>query len=118
MKKFIIGSAFFAPALAMAQTPLTNVSSIVTQIGRIIGLLIPITAALALLYFFWGLAQFILHSDDEEARKKARQQMIWGIVALFVIASVWGLVQFLGTAIGVDQTGGAQNIPTVNITPH
>ncbi len=85
-------------------------TNIVTPIGRIINLLIPIVFALALLYFFWGLAQYILASGDPTAQESGRNKMIWGIVALFVMASVWGLVRFLGTAIGVNQDAA----PSVN----
>jgi len=38
--------------------------------------------------------------------------MIWGLVALFVMVSVWGLVRFIGDAVGVDQ-GGDIEVPTV-----
>lgn len=108
-KALIIGSSFLLPFVAFAQ--LSDVEkNIVTPIGRIINLLIPIVFALALLYFFWGLAQYILASGDPASQESGRSKMIWGIVALFVMASVWGLVKFLGDSIGITQTGG----PTVN----
>lgn len=56
---------------------------------------IPIVAGIALLVFFWGLAQVIFKADDEDARIKGRQVMIWGIIALFVMVSVWGIVNLL-----------------------
>src|SRR2546426_844821 len=100
MKKSLIAiGAFLLPLVASAQ--LTNlINNIINPIGRIIGLLIPIVFALALLYFFWGLAQYILNSGDEAAQAEGRRKMIWGIVALFVMSAVWGLVRFLGTAVG------------------
>lgn len=108
-KALIIGISFLLPVVVLAQ--LSNLeTNIVTPIGRIINLLIPIVFALALLYFFWGLAQYILASGDPTAQESGRNKMIWGIVALFVMASVWGLVRFLGTAIGVNQDAA----PSVN----
>ena len=64
MKKALIaGASFLLPVLAGAQ--LTNVQdNIITPIGNIINMLIPIVFALAMLYFFWGLAQYILNSGD------------------------------------------------------
>jgi hypothetical protein len=110
MKKvLIVGASFLLPLAAFAQ--LTNLeTNIVTPIGRIINLLIPIVFALALLYFFWGLAQYILSSGDPAKQEEGKNKMIWGIVALFVMAAVWGLVRFLGEAIGITQSPG----PTVN----
>jgi amino acid transporter len=124
MKKLLYGALLFAPALTFAQSTgsanLTNIENLARSIGRIINILIPIVAALALLYFFWGLAQFILHSGEDDAREKAKGQMIWGIVALFVIVAVWGLVGFIADALGLGSdvdNPAQQDIPSVDITP-
>jgi len=112
----VIGTiaAFALPFVALAQNnpDLGGIDSATNQIGNIIDNLIPIIAALALLFFFWGLATFILAAGDEEKRKSGKQMMIWGIVALFVMAAIWGIIQFLGGLFGV-QTGGSIDVPTV-----
>ena len=91
-------------ALALPLTSfaaLGNIDSLVTDVGNIINKIIPIMFALALLGFFYGLVRYIFgKEDDKDAAKKT---MIWGVVALFVMASVWGLVTFIGTAVGVNQ---------------
>lgn len=104
MKKVIyVLSAFsiLAPALAAAQQ-LNNVNSLVTSIGTIIKNILPIVFALILVYFFWGLGVFVLHSSDSDKRKEGQGIMLWGIIALFVAASVWGIVRFIGDAVGVN----------------
>ena len=113
-KALIIGVSFLLPLVAGAQ--FDNVEdNIVEPIGRIIGLLIPIVFALALLYFFWGLATYILSAEQD--KDLAKKRMLWGIVALFVMASVWGLVRFLGDAVGIDQ-GDDVIVPGVpGVTP-
>ena len=30
--------------------------------------------------------------------------MIWGVIALFVMVSIWGIIAFLGEVIGLDET--------------
>ncbi len=115
MKKIVISaSLFLVPALAFAQT-LSNVSRLIDSVRGIIDVLIPLVAALALLYFFWGLAQFILATGrgDEDAREKGKNIMIWGIVALFVMVSVWGLVRFVGDALLGGSSPQTQPIPGV-----
>lgn len=87
---------------------LGNIDSLVTDIGNIINKIIPILFALALLVFFWGLVKYILGGAED--KDKAKNLMIWGVVALFVMASVWGLVKFIGTAVGV----GTDAAPSVN----
>lgn len=112
MKKLaLIVTALAFPLVSLAQ--LGNVQTLVTSIGTIVNLIIPIVFAIALLVFFWGLVKYIWGAEDEKAN--AKKTMIWGVVALFVMASVWGLVAFIGTAVGVGQTAG----PAVNpLIPH
>jgi hypothetical protein len=92
---------------------LTNITSLLEAIGRLINTALPIVIALGLLFFFYGLALFIFKSGDPEEQKKGRSIMIWGVVALFVMVSVWGLVRFLNTAFGVQQENRPQVVPSV-----
>jgi hypothetical protein len=63
---------------------------------------IPFLFALAVLMFIWGAIKFfIINSDEEAKREQGKQFMIWGIIALAVMVSVWGLVNILGTTFGV-----------------
>ncbi len=100
------------PVLVGAQE-LTNVRTFLLSVGRLIDLALPMVIALALLYFFWGLAKFVLSAGNEVDKDKGRNMMIWGLVALFVMVSVWGLVAFIGRALGVDQGQSLSNTPGV-----
>ena len=111
MKKFIIAGLAAAPFLASAQT-LFNLESLVRSIGRLINLALPIVVAIALLSFFWGLVKFIFAASDESKQAEGRRLMIWGLVGLFVMVSVWGLVRFIGDALGVGQ-GDTISVPQV-----
>jgi len=99
MKKITFGSIVaLAPALALAQG-LTDILGIIRDL---INTVLPIIIALALLYFFWGLAKYILSAGDEAARGEARNIMIWGVIILFVMVSVWGLVNVLVNTFNLD----------------
>ncbi len=114
-KTLILGALLLMTVLpAVANAQLGNLEELVNSFGNIIELLIPIVGAIALLYFFWGLAKFILASGDEEERGKGKHIMIWGIVALFVIVSVWGLVRWLQEALDLGTVPSNQSIPSVN----
>lgn len=71
----------------------------------IIEAIIPIIASLALLVFFWGLAKFILNvSGDEKAVGEGKKLMVWGLVGLFVMISVWGIIRFASGELGFGTT--------------
>lgn len=60
----------------------------------ILSLLIPLLAAAALLVFFWGIVKFIRHAGSEDVREDAKNTMFWGLIGLFVMVSIWGIVIF------------------------
>lgn len=111
------GMSFMLPLVSLAAKVTTDADDLITKIAGWIDILTPIVVALALLYFFYGLAMFILKSGDEEKRKESKSIMIYGIIALFVMVSVWGLVSILGNTIfDGATTGGTENIPYVDTT--
>lgn len=114
MKKVTFIFSFFlaSPLFANAQLIGGEVFSTLGRFQDLINTLLPIVVALALLYFFWGLAKFILNAGDEDEQTKAKGIMIWGIIAFFVMSSVWGIVNFVSRASGLNQ-GGSINLPTV-----
>ncbi len=64
---------------------------------------IPFMFAVATVFFIWGAVKFfILNADEEAQRDQGRQFMIWGIVAIAVMLSVWGLVGILTSTFGID----------------
>ena len=69
--------------------------------GGIIKTLIPIIFALGLLVFFWGIVKYIWSSGNE--KDEGKKIMIWGVIALFVMASIWGIVSFIGKNLGLDE---------------
>lgn len=97
-------TALLLPATAMAATdPQGNVSGFLSLLEMIVGRLIPILVAFALIAFIWGLINFLL-SADEEKRKSGKQIMLWGIIALFAIVSIWGIVNYIASIFGVGGT--------------
>jgi hypothetical protein len=108
MKKFIsYGVLASLPAMALA-ADLSGINSLVVQAGRIVAQLIPIMFALAIVWFFWGLVTFLRNAGDEKAQQAAKGQMIWGVVAIAVMVSIYGLVNWLRSTLGI---GAETSIP-------
>jgi hypothetical protein len=96
MKKIITAAALaFAPVFAFAQNTTTqDALGILKVISNIINFLIPLAIAAGVLYFIWGVVQYIT-AKDEESQGAARKTMISGIIGLFVIVAMWGLVSVI-----------------------
>lgn len=113
MKKLVYASLAFSPVLALAAFDAGgNLTSLVTWIANTVKSLVPIMFGLAIIYFFWGLVVFLRASGDPKAQEAGRNQMIWGVITIAVMASIYGLVFWLRDLFGV----GAQdviNIPRV-----
>ncbi len=76
--------------------------------------LIPLFIGLAILAFFWGMVQFLRNSGDAKAREEGKQKMIWGVIAIFVMVSIFGIIKLIGSTLGIDQGGSASSlIPTI-----
>ena len=52
--------------------------------------------------FIWGVVQYVINSDEEAKKEKGKQFMIWGIIGLTVMVSVWGLVRIVGTTFNIN----------------
>jgi hypothetical protein len=100
-------------AITCAGIPLGTLEGILCKIGDILNLIIPILIVLGVVFFIWGVITYVVGSD-EEAKKKGRERMIWGIIGLAVIIALWGLVTVLINTFGV---GGVRNI-TFPTTPY
>jgi hypothetical protein len=58
--------------------------------------IVPFIIALAFLFFIWGVFQyFFLGATDSEKQAQGRSFVLWSVLALAVIFSVWGLVNIV-----------------------
>jgi ABC-type nickel/cobalt efflux system permease component RcnA len=103
-KKLTLALITFTPALAFAQA--RDFKGLVQIIVDLIKSLIPLIVALTLLVFMWGIFQLV-RSNSEDSRKEAIAVITYGIISLFVMVSVWGLVSILTSTF----FGGALIIP-------
>lgn len=79
---------------------------------------IPFLISLGLIMFLVGLVKFISAGDNEEKREGGRGLMIFGIIALFVMISVWGFVRILhNTFFDSDQRFETPTLPKRSTTP-
>src|SRR3989344_5108483 len=60
--------------------------------------------SLAVVVFLFGVFRYLVSGADEEARKTGRTFMVWGIASLFIMVSVWGLVNIFKKTLILNDT--------------
>ena len=85
----------FAQVVAPAPLPPTDVDKAVSRVQATVGNVTILLLAIATLVFIWGVIKFISSAGDPQARGEGKQLMLWGIVALAVIAAAWAIANVL-----------------------
>lgn len=88
-------------------TSSSTFASVIRDLISFINLLVEVLAALALVIFFWGLVRYVYHSDDATSREEGRSSIMWGLIALFVLFSIFGILQLLDFAFFGGSSFGA-----------
>lgn len=106
MKKiqYISSVLLFATAPFFASAQVTDFKSLMQVFIDILGNFMVFLYILAITAFFWGIALFILNTDDEKKREEGKKWMFWSLIALFVMLTVWGIVGILVNTFGVGTT--------------
>ncbi len=71
-------------------------------IGAINTVVVPVIFSLSFAAFVWGMVKyFFLHGEEEKSREEGRQFILWGLIGLAVLFSVWGFVNILLSTLGI-----------------
>lgn len=73
---------------------------------QIINPLILVLFALAFVQFFWGLFAFLKAKQEEKDLTEGKQHLLWGIIGMVIMVSVFGIIQLLLGTIGVGDVTG------------
>lgn len=113
MKKLVYAIAAFSPVMAMAAFDNAgNLTGMIDWIVATIKKLIPVFFGLAIIYFFWGLVVFLRAAGDPKAQEAGRNQMIWGVITIAVMISVYGLALWLTDLFGITSVSSV-TIPNI-----
>ena len=111
MKKvLILSTIFLLPVMIFAaDTAGKGLEKVFGDITTLLGLAKNIIFALAFLAFFYGLMRFIFSAGDD--KDKGKDIMIWGIIALFVMFSIMGIIKVLQGSFGDLDTTNTLTAP-------
>ena len=85
----------------------TNFGQLVNIFINLIREVLPVIVGLTLLVFIWGLVKFISRvGGDEKVVTEGKKLMIWGLIALFIMISIWGILRLFYSELGFSRTFG------------
>jgi amino acid transporter len=108
-------SVIALPALAAATTFKELVENVF--IANILKPLVPFIVGLAVVVFIYGVLTTML-SEGGEKKEDGKKYMLWGIIGIFVMVSVWGLVNIVSRTIGLQNNPISiqMSVPNVTVT--
>lgn len=70
-------------------------ASLIGKAVYVINLAIPVLGGAILLVFMWNSARYIFSAGNAEEKGKGKALIGWGIAGLFVVFSIWGIVNII-----------------------
>ena len=118
MKKIVsIGAVILGVAPMLAFAAGQTAFGLITMFNMILGWIVPVLISLAVVYFIWGIIQYMVNASDEEAKKAGRQKIINGLIGLFVIIAFWGIIRLVTNTflVGPDVTPPLPCVPGLGV---
>ena len=99
---FLFTILFAIPLLAYAKDPDAGpVQLIILHTIVVLNVVIEILITLAFVVFGWGIIKLITAGGDAKKVTDAKGILTYGIIGIFVLASLLGILTFIKTYIGV-----------------
>ncbi|MEK7463963.1 MAG: pilin [Patescibacteria group bacterium] len=111
MKKLIALALSLAPVSVFAQQ-ITDANSLTTKITNIGNTVVVLLISFSVIYIIFNVVRYLI-ADSEDGRKKGGLSILWGVVGLFVILSIWGLVAILTNTFSTNNNVPREKFPTV-----
>lgn len=92
-------------------TPPANLTEVIRMFTNIGLKVIPFLGVVAFLVFVYGIARFIRSAGSEKEIKDSKNLMIWGVIGLFILVTIWGIVAFMQSEFGF----GTPFIPQIHL---
>lgn len=107
-KKFAYLSALLWALPLAASAQMQPLAKLIGAIASLLGALVPILVTLGLVVFLWGLARYLWGKGGKADIEGAKKLIKWGLITLFVMVSVWGIIGLLQTGLGIDRGAKAR----------
>jgi hypothetical protein len=95
----VVQAMLLTPFLVFAQK---TVGELIVDFRNIAFNAINFLLVLATLVFLWGVIKYISAGGDAAKVKEARSYILWGLIGLAIMGSVWAIVRFLERTVGTE----------------
>jgi bacteriorhodopsin len=98
-------------ASAQALSSLNNVNQVATRFTSLLNTFTVLLISLAVVWIIINVVRYLIVKGPEE-RKEGGLRILYGVIGLFVIISIWGLVSVLQNSFGTTNTAseGINNV--------
>ena len=76
--------------------------SLITRTTGLIQQIVILVFTLAVVVFGWGIVKMISAAGNTEKLKQAKGIIWWGIIGMFVLATIGGIILFLRTELQIQ----------------
>lgn len=96
-------------------TTITTFGGLVNRVNSLLNTIVPFLVGLAVFIIIWGVFTYVTHAADEEKRMEARRFIVWSILFVFFMLSIWGFVNILANTFSLQKTAPSQrpNLPAI-----
>ncbi|MEO5366306.1 MAG: hypothetical protein H7831_08100 [Magnetococcus sp. WYHC-3] len=97
--KFFMGFLFVSFLVSLnfvfSATKANTVTSLFATAATLIERTFPVIIGIAILYFLYGIIKYVSPGGSEKGKSDAKSHMIYGVLSIMVMVSLWGLVSML-----------------------
>ena len=106
LARIVVISSAGVPFIASAASTIEEIFDLLKDI--LTNNVIPLLFVAATVVFLWGVITYITAGGDEDKSTDGKKYIIWGIIAMFAMVAIWGIVQAVSGTFGLPGSG----IPT------
>ncbi len=93
------------PLCAFAAGNTSIQSQLIVFLGFVNNVLVPLIFSIAFLFLIWGFAKFfIFKGSTEEGRDSGKRLLLYGVLGLVIMISIWGIVRMAMGAFDINKS--------------
>lgn len=95
----LAGGTLLLPGVVFAQRDI--ITPVADQVLVLFNVLTTIVFIASVVAFGWGIVSFIMSANDPAAVQKSKGFLFWGVVGMAIGATLFGIITFFQTYVGV-----------------